>query len=258
MATDLSPHYPIISAREKIIYDDTPFGSSFGGLRANAQSTQQGYGDNIYKVSEKGIHLGAAEFDDSPFSVTMAGVLHATSGTFSGDITGASGTFSGTITAETGNIGGFDIGADYIRDEADSFGLASTVTGGDDVRGWAGATFANRATAPFRWTEAGAITCSNITITGGTVEWSTVVGTTNAPDNNADVTSANTSNDTSNVNSVTSSQVQDRAETIFKKIDHIGQYDDGLTSNVSGTGVATRSLLTTKLDGDGTGTAQLY
>src|SRR3990167_5774244 len=151
MSTDITPTYNLIPARDKIIYEETPFGQSYGGLQANATSVQQGSGNDIFKISPKGIHLGNSEFENSPFSVTMAGVLHATSGIFSGDITGASGIFSGTITATTGAIGGFDIGADYIRDEADSFGLASTVTGGDDVRGWAGATFANRATAPFRW-----------------------------------------------------------------------------------------------------------
>lgn len=97
-------------------------------------------------------------------------------GYFRGDITGASGTFTGTITATTGSIGGFDIGADYIRDVANSFGLASTVTGGDDVRFWAGDTFANRATADFRVTEAGAVTCSNLTVTGGSIAVATLNG----------------------------------------------------------------------------------
>lgn len=73
-------------------------------------------------------------------------------------------TIKGTISATTGNIGGFVIGPDYIRDVANSFGLASTVTAGDDVRFWAGATFANRATATFRLTEAG-----NLTVTGGII-----------------------------------------------------------------------------------------
>ena len=64
--------------------------------------------------------------------------------------TGTSLDISGNINATTGTIGGFSIGADYIRDSANSFGLASTVTGGDDIRFWAGDTYANRATAPFR------------------------------------------------------------------------------------------------------------
>lgn len=85
--------------------------------------------------------------------------------------------FTGTITAPAGNIGGFEIGADYIRDTANSFGLASTVTGGDDVRFFAGASFANRATAPTRLTEGGAFTANNATITGAiTVNSGTVAG----------------------------------------------------------------------------------
>lgn len=76
---------------------------------------------------------------------------------------------SGSIAATSGTIGGFDIGSDYVRDAADSFGIASTVTGGDDVRFWAGDTYANRASADFRVTEAGAVTASSITITGGSI-----------------------------------------------------------------------------------------
>lgn len=74
-------------------------------------------------------------------------------------------TIIGSVTATAGTIGGFSIGADYVRDAADSFGLASTVTGGDDVRFWAGSTFANRATAPFRITESGAGSISGWSIT---------------------------------------------------------------------------------------------
>lgn len=84
----------------------------------------------------------------------------------SGALVATSATISGSITATSGAIGGFDVGADYIRDVANSFGFASTVTGGDDVRFWAGDTFANRATAPVRITEAGALTATSATITG--------------------------------------------------------------------------------------------
>src|SRR3990167_8396228 len=71
-----------------------------------------------------------------------------------------------SLSAVAGSIGGFNIGADYIRDVANSMGLASTVTGGDDVRFWAGDTFANRATAPFRITEAGAAVFRSIQVGG--------------------------------------------------------------------------------------------
>lgn len=85
-------------------------------------------------------------------------------------------TITGSVTATSGTIGGFEIGPDYIRDVANSFGLASTVTGGDDVRFWAGDTFANRATADFRLTEAGALTATNATITGSITSTSGSIG----------------------------------------------------------------------------------
>lgn len=94
----------------------------------------------------------------SGFRLTADGIIYAVGAVI-----------SGSITATSGTIGGFTIGADYISDAADSFGLASTVSGSDDVRFWAGDTFANRATADFRVTEAGAVTASSITITGGSI-----------------------------------------------------------------------------------------
>lgn len=69
-------------------------------------------------------------------------------------------TLSGSINAATGNIGGFVIGPDYIRDIANSMGLASSQTGADDVRFWAGTTFANRANAPFVVFESGKVNFS--------------------------------------------------------------------------------------------------
>jgi len=98
--------------------------------------------------------LGAATYAAAPFTVSSAGALTATSGA----------------------IGGFTIDTDNIRDVANSFGLASTVSGGDDVRFWAGDTYVNRATADFRVTEAGAVTGSSITITGGSVAASILSG----------------------------------------------------------------------------------
>jgi ribosomal protein S19 len=73
---------------------------------------------------------------------------------------------SGTIVVSAGRIGGFDIGADYIRDQLDTMGMASTDTAGDDIRFWAGDTFANRATAAFRVYESGIVDASDIRISG--------------------------------------------------------------------------------------------
>ena len=105
-------------------------------------------------------------------------------------------TVVGSITASSGTIGGFSIGADYIRDAANSFGLASTVTGGDDVRFWAGATFANRATAPFRLTEAGVLTAASGTIGGWTINATTITGGSVTIDSSGDVYAGQTAYDT--------------------------------------------------------------
>ena len=85
-------------------------------------------------------------------------------------------TIIGGITATTGTIGGFTIGSDFIRDAANSMGLASTVTGGDDVRFWAGAAFASRSSAPFRVTEAGVLTSTSGVIGGFTIASTTISG----------------------------------------------------------------------------------
>jgi len=122
---------------------------------------------------------GATAFSAGPtgfptVTITQDGVLTAT---------GAS--ITGSFTATSGSIGGFDIGADYVRDSADSMGMASTVTVGDDVRFWAGDTYANRATAPFSVTEAGVVSASNITITGGSVSGVPIFNIPN--DSNTDI-----------------------------------------------------------------------
>lgn len=65
--------------------------------------------------------------------------------------------------------GGFTIGADYLRDAANTFGLASTVTGGDDVRFWAGDSFANRASAPLQLYESGYIFAKDIVLAKGSL-----------------------------------------------------------------------------------------
>lgn len=108
------------------------------------------------------------------------GNLEANNGNFRGSITGASGTFSGAITATSGAIGGFNIGSDYVRDAANSMGLASTVTGGNDVRFWAGDVYANRASAPLRMYEDGSIVATNITATGTINATGGYIGTTTA------------------------------------------------------------------------------
>jgi len=85
-------------------------------------------------------------------------------------------TIVGNISATTGTIGGFTIGADYIRDAANSMGLSSTVTGGDDVRFWAGDTFANRASAPFNVTESGALRATGAIVNDSVLGFQNIFG----------------------------------------------------------------------------------
>lgn len=91
---------------------------------------------------------------------------------------------TGTIVSTGGTIGGFEIGSDYIRDTANTMGIASTVTNSDDIRFWAGSSFLNRATAPFRVTESGALFIGSLVWTKITIltsfesldGWSQTVG----------------------------------------------------------------------------------
>lgn len=72
---------------------------------------------------------------------------------------------SGNIQAQTGSIGGFEIENVFIEDVADTFGLSSDTTGvGPYVRLWAGASFLNRANAPFVVYSDGSIKGTGITV----------------------------------------------------------------------------------------------
>ena len=104
-------------------------------------------------------------------------------------------------------------------------GITGQTSGDTSVRIWAGASFANRNSAPFRVTQAGAVTCSNITITGGSIgsaatingtAASTVVSqayagsyhsTTQHAPADADKTSLNTALDTLAVGGLSSSTI---------------------------------------------------
>ena len=85
------------------------------------------------------------------------------SGTNTFTIDGVTGdaTFLGTVTATAGLIGGFTIASGYLWAGAttNTCGLSPV-----DYPFWAGDTYANRATAPFRVTPGGAITVTDINI----------------------------------------------------------------------------------------------
>jgi hypothetical protein len=107
--------------------------------------------------------VGAADPGSAPFTVTKTGVLTATGATI-----------TGTITATTGAIGGWTIAATALTDAAGAVGMSSAVTGGDDIRFWAGN--ATPSSAPFRVTESGALTATSATITGSVTATSGTIG----------------------------------------------------------------------------------
>src|SRR3990167_6880769 len=133
---DISPVYNLIAARDKIVVTEVGLGERVGGMSSTASSFSKGGGDEIFKVTSKGIHLGAAEFEDAPFSVDMAG-----------------------------NLTGTGLTVDHLDipdiTSANSFHVD---TSGNS---WWGAT--SIGSAPAKVLNTGASTFSDMTITGGTI-----------------------------------------------------------------------------------------
>lgn len=92
------------------------------------------------------------KFGNGKFSVTSGGLLTATGATI-----------NGTITAENGNIGGFEISQYNLK--GTNVGLSSA--SGHDWAFWAGASAGEN--APFHVGHDGAVYCTDIRATGGTV-----------------------------------------------------------------------------------------
>jgi hypothetical protein len=104
-------------------------------------------------------HLARAT---APFRVTAGGALTATSGTVGGWTLGSSSLTSTNIALTSGAANTANV---LVGTGATAGGLNSAAAGGD-IAIWSGSTHANRATAPFRVTAAGALVATNATITG--------------------------------------------------------------------------------------------
>lgn len=150
-------------------------GFKIDGLSGNAEFNNVNIRGNLYGGKTSYTDNTAGFFIGSDGGIYKVYVGTAASN-FKWD--GVNLSITGGINATSGSIGGFNIGTDYIRDVADSFGLASTVTGGDDVRFWAGASFATRSSAPFRITESGVIAASSGTVGGCTLATTSIGSTT--------------------------------------------------------------------------------
>ncbi len=177
---DLTPQFDVPIASQEVTLPSQPIdtGGSTGGFMTSPNGLTSGQlslnsaGETILVGSATAPLTGAGVFIGNAGDNTYDFRAGDPAGSYiHWDASAATLTIVGSITAVAGTIGGFNIGADYVRDVANSFGLASTVTGGDDVRFWAGDTFANRGTAPFRVTEAGNVSANTLTVTGATTSF---------------------------------------------------------------------------------------
>lgn len=105
-----------------------------------------GSSNNIFKADSNGIYLGNATFASAPFSVTPAGAIKATSGEIGGFTLGSSTLIAGATTTTVG---------------------ISTGATTSDVAFYAGNATAT--SAPFRVTNAGALTSTSGSIGGWTI-----------------------------------------------------------------------------------------
>ncbi len=104
--------------------------------------------DLVIRATTRGLQVGDIEFDNSPFRVTMGGAVTCTN-----------------LTSTGGTIAGWTINAAYLAKDtgtdATSSGMAPS-----DYPFYAGATYANRSSAPYRVTPTGAVNASNVVISG--------------------------------------------------------------------------------------------
>ncbi len=207
---DTLAKFYIGSTTEYINWDGTDL-TIVGGVSIDSLDIGGSDATSFHVDVDGNMWLGAATFAAALFRVSNAGVITSTSGT----------------------IGGWTLGANALTtgSGATTVGLDNTVTGGDDIRIYAGS--ATPASAPFRVTEAGAVTALSITITGGTIDG------------------------TSTLNGSPASDVQPRAETLYEKYVFIGSKDDGLTETVAANATITRNAMITLFNCDVTSDAVL-
>ena len=161
-ATKNAQNQPVYSA----IVNATTTLVPVGGIADDAVGTEQ--------IADQAVETDQLD-DDAVTIAKIAASLQSTnyvSGSFgwkiqkSGAVEFEQAIIRGGIFANDGEIGGFDIAGTYLKDAANTMGLSSVASSADDVRFWAGNTFANRATAPFFVTKGGALKATKITVSG--------------------------------------------------------------------------------------------
>jgi hypothetical protein len=144
----------------------------------NTGNISLGTGENVARLSSSDaayrLWLGGSTASTAPFRVTSTGLLTATGVNISGTVSASSGSFTGTITtsninATGGTIGGWSLTSTSLTNYGGSTGQYSGIIDTDST-GFAffsGASTSTGTSAAFSVTNAGAVTASNITATGG-------------------------------------------------------------------------------------------
>lgn len=139
--------HPTNTARQSIIYitsadTNNPYIQMLSGVT-----------DGNFTAARTRVLLGKLD------SMASTGIVPATPGfgLFSDNVY-----LSGKVVASSGTIGGWVIGSNYFQDAAGTVGMSSVVTGGNDIRFWAGSSTPSM--APFIITKSGAMSATSGTI----------------------------------------------------------------------------------------------
>lgn len=86
---NLSPKMNILSAEMELLADPSvlQMGESVGGMKMYSTSFKRGYGDDVFGLDERGMWMGAADFENAPFRVPMAGAVNIQNGDNSSSFT---------------------------------------------------------------------------------------------------------------------------------------------------------------------------
>lgn len=149
----------IIRARAFELLGGGTIGS--GVVLTNAGKFTAGEGNNVAVIDGEDaawrIYAGHATPASAPFRVNQAGEAWLTNAHVTGE-----------VTASTGSIGGWTLNSAYLAKDTGA-GNTSAGLAPNDYPFYAGSTYANRATAPFRVTPAGAMTATAGNIAGWTI-----------------------------------------------------------------------------------------
>nr|WP_138756540.1 phage tail protein [Paenibacillus sinopodophylli] len=106
------------------------------GKLGNFVEIEIGIGNNVFKANQSGIHLGHQAFGSSPFRVNMTGELVANMATIAGEVHATSGSFSGNINAYGTITGGTLTGAKIQTKAAGVYPRIELNSDGDLLRAY--------------------------------------------------------------------------------------------------------------------------